>query len=143
MAKKRKVKRKSTPVNVDTLRALRVQLGTKELAKRMGIPPASLRRLVGSGKSAGFPKQKPKWETVGGQRKLVAGHAFHTLVQRVGAARMSPERAARDKAARRAQKAAQMGELDSLYNDIADELGLEPKEVYTLGVSPGQMGEVA
>jgi len=122
-------KRKSTPVNQDTLRALRVRLGTKELARRMGIPPASLRRLVGKGKSSGLPKRKTK--------------AFHVLVQKVGAARMTPIRAKRDKAARLASAAARVGELDTMYEEIADEMGMEPREVYTLGVSPGHFGQVA
>jgi len=121
-------KRKSTPVNQDTLRALRIRLGTNELARRMGIPPASLRRLVSSGKSGGLPKAKK---------------AFKVLVQRVGAARMSPVRAKRDRAARLASNAARAGELDSMYEEIADELGMEPREVYTLGVSPGHFGTAA
>ena len=127
--RKRPGKKKTTPVTVETLRDLRSQLGTKELARRMGIPIPSLRRLVGSGKSAGLPKRKTK--------------AFHRLVQRVGAARMSPRRGKRMEAARRASAAARRGELDSSYNDIADELGMEPREVYWLGVSPGQFGQVA
>lgn len=92
----------------------------------MGIPPASLRRLVGKGKSAGLPKRKTK--------------SFHRLVQRIGAARMNPVKANSIKGALRARDAARRGSLDDEFNNIADELGLEPREVYWMGVSPGHFG---
>lgn len=134
--------KKSVPVTVETLRALRTQLGTKELARRMGIPAPSLRRLVGTGKGSGLPKQQPKWvsDPKTKQRKLVAGHAFHQLTQKIGAARQKPENLRRNSARRKALEAAKRGELDASYDDIADEYGLDAREVYEMAVSPKGVG---
>ncbi len=108
----------------------------------MGIPAPSLRRLVGSGKGSGLPKQQPKWvsDPKTRARKLVAGHAFHELVQKIGAARQKPENLRKNSARRKALEAARRGELDASYDDIADEYGLDAREVYEMGVSPKGVG---
>jgi len=136
MPKKRQ-RRKPRPVDPDALRDLRRSLGTKELARRMGIPAPSLRRLLGSGKGAGFPKQRPRWVVQDdGSKKLVQGKAFVDLVQRVGLARASEKTRSQHEAWDRVEQAIKGGYLDQVFNQIADELGLKPREVYTLGVSP-------
>lgn len=126
----RKPRKNRKALTLDSLRTLRVQLGTKELARRMGIPAPSLRRLLGSGKGAGLPKR-------------THSAAFEKLTLQVSLARMMPEKAQRLKAKRKIQKAIREGYFEEGFADIADELGLEPREVYTLGMSPGQLGEVA
>ncbi len=104
---------------------LRNQFGTKGLAERMGIPAASLRRMLGKGKSAGLPKS---WE---GIRKT---HVQITIARQPEAAH------ARRKLHRRIKRVIDHDTLDSEYEDIADEFGLETNEVYTMGMSPAKFG---
>lgn len=119
MPKRRK---KPRPVDRAALESLRAQLGTRELARRMGIPAPSLRRLLGKGKSAGLPKRETK--------------AYHKLVQQVGIARASEKTRRENKAWDRVRNAVWRGTLDQEFSQIAAELGLNEREVYTLGVSP-------
>lgn len=108
------------------LQTLRLQLGTAELAKRMGIPAPSLRRLLGKGKSAGMP------------RNLMA---LEAVKEQVRASRRKPEIRLKDLAGKAARKAEENGTLDLEYMAIAKRYQMSPKEVYTMGKSPGALGE--
>ncbi len=118
----KKTRKKPRPVDRAALASLRAQLGTRELAKRMGIPVPSLRRLLGSGKTAGLPKRKSP--------------AFKKLAQQVGIARASPRTRQEQQAFDRVRSAVWRGTLDQEFHTIAAELGMHVREVYTLGMSP-------
>lgn len=52
-------------------------------------------------------------------------------------------RRTREYAAKRARLAYEQGTLDRDYTEIAEETGLTPREVYTLGMSPQALGTAA
>lgn len=110
------------------LESLRKQLGTAELARRLDIPAPSLRRLLSKGRSGGVPKTLLSLDAV---------------QQRVKEARRKPEITNRERAARAALRAAMRGTLHLEYMAIAERYQMSPKEVYTLGMSPDQLGVAA
>ncbi len=115
-------RKKARPVDREALAALRAQLGTRELARRMGIPAPSLRRLLGKGKGAGLPKTGSK--------------AFSGLVSRVGVARASEKTRKNVELWERVRNSVWRGTFDQEFRKIAAELGMTEREVYTLGKSP-------
>lgn len=100
------------------LTMLREELGTKAAAEFLGMPAPSLRRLLGHGKTSGISLNR---ET---QRKLEERGAI-----------------AKEQAYRVAiEGMTNRGTFQSDYLTIAWKYGVSPREVYTLGRSPAQMG---
>lgn len=110
---------------LEELQRLRAQLGTAELARRMGVPAPSLRRMLGKGKSAGLPHDWSRVRNVHVRSKL--------------ASEPDPKRA-RNRLHRRVRRMIEEGSLDAEYADVADDFGINPSEVYSMGMSPVKFG---
>lgn len=103
------------------LESLRKQIGTAELARRMGIPAPSLRRMLGHGKGAGLPREL---------------QAINRVLAKIKSSRKNPEIVRREQCKEAALRAKLRGTLNLEYLAISEEFGFSPQEVYTFGESP-------
>jgi hypothetical protein len=113
---RRASKKPAPPVTREGLLKLRNEIGWRELSKRLGVPPPSLRRMLSSGKSGGLPKSK---------------RGAKEIAERVQVARMKSPRSREERETQRQiSKALREGAFETELYEIAEKMDRLPREIY-------------
>lgn len=97
---------------------LREELGTREAAALLGMPAPSLRRLLGHGKTAGISLNRETQLKLESRAEVAKERAYRLALEGM----------------------INRGTFQTDYLTIAWKFGVSPREVYTLGRSPEQLG---
>ena len=100
------------------LTMLREELGTKGAADFLGMPAPSLRRLLGQGKTAGISLNRETQIRLEQRATVAKEKAYRVAIENM----------------------LDRGTYQTDYLTIAWKYGVTPREVYTLGRSPEQLG---